>query len=550
MKKLLLSNSLLGVILLSHSAFAGITLTKSDFKYLGAFRVPHGVHGEGGFGNNPFVNAQFQPLTYNPVNNSIYLGKTSPRRDLPKGLGEISIPDIVNPLEVGLDVTKLKSATVIQNIQDISNGEFDRLRRGGELPELVARGQLGGFYVYQGVLYGTAWSYYDASGANGYRSHWTANVNWSRGTGFSGLHAVGESPNGSVANGGFVGGAMAEIPNEYKDELGFPMLTGRSGGPIISRSSYGPTFWGFDPSTFNYDTPARAQMFIGYDSNHQTLGKYNDTPSLYFTMGTGVGAIIWPEGSDSIFAFGSHGFGIEHDASGMPMANSSGACIGPGTSYRSEARTNQWLKDNAMDGYACGYTNMTSTGISEGEACCFDPEDPSNKTHNLPYSVGYGQSCYGPGTDDWSIARKNSWLVANSSSGYDCDGHTVSANDISEGNGCCYRGSGSLAKGGSAYPSVYQVWQYDVKDLIAVKNGSSQPYEIIPEVWNFDLPLDPDPSLHPKGIIGVTYDKTRKRVYVGQTFGDDNYPLIHVFEITKLIGVGPSPEPPSGLKVK
>lgn len=94
------------------------------------------------------------------------------------------------------------------------------------------------------------------------------------------------------------------------------------------------------------------------------------------------------------------------------------------------------------------------------------------------------------------------------------------------------------------------MWQYDVNDLIAVKNGSSQPHEIIPVVWNFDLPLDPDPSLHPKGIIGVSYDEVSKRLYVGQSFGDGNYPLIHVFEISVLKdSVGPPPLP-RGLKVK
>lgn len=355
---------LFGYLLLSHSAFAGIYLSKSDFIYLGAFRVPHGVHGEGGFGNNPYVNAQYQPLTYNPINHSLFMGKTKPTSDSPKGLGEFSIPEIINPLDVGLDVTQLNSGSVIQDIQDISEGEFDRLRRGGELPGAEARAQLGGLYVYQGTLYGTAWSYYDASGSNGYRSHWSANVSWSEGFGFSGLHAVGTSPTGSEANGGFVGGSMVEIPDEYKEDLGFPMLTGRSGGPIISRSSYGPTFWGFDPETLDFDNPADAQMFIGYDSNHQTLGKYSDTPSLYFTMGTGVKSIIWPAGSNSIFAFGSHGLGVEHDSEGMPKANLEGACTGPGSSNRQEARSNQWLKDNAANGYACGYTSMTGSDIS------------------------------------------------------------------------------------------------------------------------------------------------------------------------------------------
>ena len=523
------------VVALSGKSFAGVPIGKSDLTYLGAFRVPQGTQGVESFSGNPYSAAQYQVFTYNPANNSILLSNTPLTTTSTMAVGEISIPSLVNPVDVGYDVSQLNTATVLQSLADPSGGTFNQIGAGGATPSDEAKAFMGGLYVYDNKLFGTVWGYYDASAANSVRSHWTANLDWSSGYGFDGIHTVGTSPTGSTANGGFVGGSMVEIPDEYKTALGYDILTGRSGGPIVSRSSYGPTFWGFDPDTFNYDNPADAEMFIGYPDSHQTLGSYNDTPSEYYTRGTSVQSIIWPEGSDSVFAFGMHGLGVEHDTNGLPIAASGGSCTGPGTSNRDEAHNNAWLVSNSPNGYECGYTYLSASDIAGGSSCCFDPEDPSNTTHNLPYSVGYGQSCYGPGTDDWSEARRNDWLVANSPGGYTCGSHGMSASDIAAGNGCCYRGAGPQDKGGNAYPSVYQVWQYDVDDLIAVKNGTQDPWDVIPTVWNLDLPLDPSPADHTKNIIGATYDETNKILYVGQSFGDGNYPLIHAFEITTLL---------------
>ncbi len=508
------------------------SITKKNFQYLGAFRVPKGEYGQSSFANNTGVSFQYQPLTYHPENNSLFLAQKTNTPSASKGIGEISIPEIINPAQVDFDINKLKTAMVLQDIADISEGAFDKIQAGGLIPEKEARAQLGGIFVYNKKLYGTVWGYYDASTENSYRSHWTANTDWTREYNFSGLHAVGNPPGDIMSStGGIVGGYIAEIPDKYKEDFGFALVTGRVGGPIISRSSYGPTLWGFDPASFNGDEPANAEMWIGYTKEHQELGTYSDSPSLYYTRGTRVQSVIWPDKGDTVLFFGIHGFGLRYDDTGHPVANEDGKCTGPGTSSREEAKTNSWLRLNSLSEYKCGYTVMSSAMVAEGDSCCFDPEDPSRKEHELPYSVGYGQSCYGSGTHDWTYARRNDWLRENSSSGYDCGGHQMSSKDIKAGSGCCYRGVGNLYKGGSAYPTVYQVWSYKVSDILDVKRGERQPWELQPTIWHYDLPFDPDPSFAPKSIIGAAFDNIHQRLFVGQAFGDGEYPLIHVFKL-------------------
>lgn len=83
-------------------------------------------------------------------------------------------------------------------------------------------------------------------------------------------------------------------------------------------------------------------------------------------------------------------------------------------------------------------------------------------------------------------------------------------------------------QGPHAAPYVYQVWAYNANDLLAVKNGQLQPWQVRPyDVWTFDLPY-PENSKH---IGGVAYDAASGRIYVSQQLADDAKPVIHVFQV-------------------
>jgi hypothetical protein len=83
-------------------------------------------------------------------------------------------------------------------------------------------------------------------------------------------------------------------------------------------------------------------------------------------------------------------------------------------------------------------------------------------------------------------------------------------------------------KGTHGYPYKPFVWAYDVNDLVAVKSGMKQPWEVVPyATWTFDVPFEGDM----RQISGVTYDSATRRLYLSGAFEDGQAPVIHVFEI-------------------
>jgi hypothetical protein len=81
------------------------------------------------------------------------------------------------------------------------------------------------------------------------------------------------------------------------------------------------------------------------------------------------------------------------------------------------------------------------------------------------------------------------------------------------------------SKGIHSYPYRSQVWAYDANDLIAVKNGLKQSYEVMPyAVWQLDASV--------VDIQGVAYDPATQRLYVSQVYAENTRPLIRVYQVT------------------
>lgn len=82
------------------------------------------------------------------------------------------------------------------------------------------------------------------------------------------------------------------------------------------------------------------------------------------------------------------------------------------------------------------------------------------------------------------------------------------------------------SKGTHAYPYGHQVWAYDANDLVAVKNGQKQPWEVQPyATW----PLVDMDSSGGATVSGVTYDPVNRRVFITENYGDN--PVVHVYAI-------------------
>jgi hypothetical protein len=79
-----------------------------------------------------------------------------------------------------------------------------------------------------------------------------------------------------------------------------------------------------------------------------------------------------------------------------------------------------------------------------------------------------------------------------------------------------------------------QVWAYSATDLLAVKQGTKQPWQVLPyDVWNFTLPYD-NTGEHTIGT--PTFDPATGRVYVPLLNADSaatssTLPLIEVFQV-------------------
>jgi hypothetical protein len=125
--------------------------------------------------------------------------------------------------------------------------------------------------------------------------------------------------------------------------------------------------------------------------------------------------------------------------------------------------------------------------------------------------------------------------------GYPCYGFSdlTSPKPPGEGlyNGHCYDPA-RPDKGCHAYPYQAWVWAYDANDLLAVKNGQRQPWDVVPyNVWGLELPI-PTPD---GALTGVAYDPLHQRLYVGQHNASylypgasspyDRTPIIHVYDL-------------------
>lgn len=126
---------------------------------------------------------------------------------------------------------------------------------------------------------------------------------------------------------------------------------------------------------------------------------------------------------------------------------------------------------------------------------------------------GTGTFCYGEGVTDPELDFTN------------CDAEYP---DVL----CCYDPA-SASKGGHAYPYVYLALAYDALDLLSVKNGEKQPWEVVPYAeWQLELPFAQESA----AILGAAYDPATQRIYVTQDGGDrpgccGHLPVVHVYEI-------------------
>jgi hypothetical protein len=308
-------------------------LQSSDLTYLGAFQLPEIPFGgaRGATYGFDYAGAGF---AYNPSKNSLFISNHT----YEKKIAEISIPALSK------DLSRLQTGAFLQDPSDITEGNLGRILAGG-----AASGgaNLGGLMVYKDRLIGTVFEYYDA-GLSARLSHFTSGLDLARTGDFRGMYAVGD------LNPGFYAGYMTAIPAEWQAALGGPALTGQCCLSIISRTSYGPAAFVFDPDDVGVKSPVPATPLVYYDSSHPTLGSWGNTTAvnLDYNMGSGVSGVVFPAGSSSVLFFGTQGTGVP--------------CYGEGTADRSLDR-----QPVPATGGAVVY--------------CYDPAAGGKGSHAYPY---------------------------------------------------------------------------------------------------------------------------------------------------------------------
>ena len=464
-------------------------LQGSDFTYLGAFKVPPGA-GKGDSTRDTSLTFGGELLTYSPHNNSLYIMGS---RNMERMVYQISIPEPVK----SSSLAALNTATFLSGGFDITGGiGWDALGVNNTI--LGNGGYPGGLLVFpknhekSKYMIGNSWAYYDGSGA-AVNSHFYTNAVLPY-SGYianvKGYYAVGkrvDTP--GKGNGGFVGGYMCWIPQAWREALGGKALTGMGGISVITRSSYGPSAWVFDPEDFfkpeisanSLNNPVSADMLLGYPSAHTSLGAYAGarliheattySREFFGNLGdmansraitpwgwNGSGAprgIAFPEGSKSVLIFGRMGMGNSNYGAGD---NAEGTlCYGPGTTIKSEA--------GRVGGQSC---NDGKSTVGGGDHCCYDPTNTN--------------------------------------------------------------------KGGHAYPYKARIWAYNADDLADVKKGTKYAWNVLPyAIWDFDFPYIDEAKNGSRDIGQVAYDPATQRLFISQLITDNpgyaRFPVIHVYRL-------------------
>jgi hypothetical protein len=297
---------------------------KSDLSYRGAFLLPAQVSDQQTFAYGGTA------LAYNPAHHSLF----AVGHDWYQLTAEVEVPRLVRSATLGA----LNRGSFRQGFGDATNGKIEET--GG------TNNKIGGQLVYRGRLYGSVYVYYDAAGSQTV-SHWLRPSTSLTGPGAMGLYRVGE------LGAGLVSGYMAAVPHRWRRPLGGPALTGNCCIPIISRTSFGPAAFAFDPAQLGGPPSVPDTPLVYYPQDHPAIGAWDGTwdpaKGVLFNGSTTIRGAVFPRGTRSVLFFGTQGIG--------PF------CYGEGTDRR----------------------DLAGRPTPDGSTWCYDPDDSSKGTHAYPY---------------------------------------------------------------------------------------------------------------------------------------------------------------------
>jgi hypothetical protein len=316
-------------------------LELADLKYGGAFRLPATDS------NGDNFSAGGGPMAFNPARQSLFIGTRSGR------VAEVSVPTAAT----SKSIADLPMAEYLQPFADPAEGRIKEVAEDGAA--------LAGLLVYDGRLFGSGVIYYDASNTQAV-SHFSRPL---------ALDERGATPMrrlGASGRTGLVAGYMALVPPEWHSKLGGPALTGQCCIPIVSRTSWGPAAFSWDPAELQRPGNIDVKPLVYYTSDHPTLGLWDGSnPSYGGTIQMGGLAVI--AGTRTALFVGRNGLGT--------------FCYGNGT----------------------GDEKLANTTGSDGERYCYDPTNSDKGQHAYPYRY----QVWAYDLNDWAAVRagRDPWTV-------------------------------------------------------------------------------------------------------------------------------------------
>jgi hypothetical protein len=284
---------------------------------VGGFRLPAAAS------NGDTFEFGGRQLAYNPARNSLYVGSRAGR------VAEVSIPSPVQTT----NPAAMPFSSYLQPFADPTEGRLSQVAGDGAA--------LDSLLVHNGRLYGTASVFYDALNLQNV-SHYSRSLRLDEPS-FQGWSRVWES-----GKTGFVSGSMAAIPQEWQTILGGAAATGQCCIPIVSRTSWGPSAFAFNPAHVGQPVVPAAPLLY-YTADHHTLGDWNAQNDVY-GLSTFMGGMAIIAGTRTALYFGRNGLGSP--------------CYGLGTSD----------------------PNLHGKPSPEGSTLyCYDPTSADKGTHAYPY---------------------------------------------------------------------------------------------------------------------------------------------------------------------
>ena len=276
-------------------------LSFSDISYAGGFRLPAEARNGETFARGG------QAMAFNAAGPSLFVSSR---------LGQVAEVNIPAPV-ISNDVTSMPFAQYLQGFADPVEGRILEAASWGVWTNSLM--------VHNGRLYGTASMYYDANNEQRV-SHFTRSLRLNEPS-FQGWTQVWET-----GKAGFVSGLLAAVPSEWQQRLGGAMVSGQCCIPVVSRTSWGPAAFAFDPTIIG-QSAAAASPLLYYTGDHPTLGSWSGSNDTYGST-TEMGGLVLVAGTRTALYFGRNGLGPACYGQGTNDPNLHGTPVPPSGTFK------------------------------------------------------------------------------------------------------------------------------------------------------------------------------------------------------------------------